>query len=263
MITIKAYPEKNKLLAYVVGFDTIGADQGVAVYSTPISLYSGVNNPIKIQCLNSDQKRIDVSNVTIQLGLFQPNTQNELVVKTATNIDAANGVVQATFTVGDLAPLDFGFYEVAVVATDLAGDSYPVYVNDYYGSRLTTTLSKGPILAYPDPINVVWTDQSGVGVCSDAINLTTRPMNSTTATLCANLVAYSGNILAQGTLVSLPTNTDWGNVSSTYYSNVSGLVFQNVEGSFAWLRFVLDNADPNGWGNLSANTYINGGNIRY
>ena len=267
MQTIKAYFENQeaRILAYVVGFGNIGYNQGVAVYSTPVSLYSGTNNPIKIQCLNSDQKRINVSNVTVQLGVFQPGTQNELIVKTATNVDSANGVIETILTSSDLAPLDFGQYEIALVAVDEFNNAYPVYINDYYGSRLPTSLSKGPVLAYPDPIPVVWTDQSGIGVCSDAINLTTRPMNSTTATACMHLNSYTGNAIFSGTLVSSPTNTDWGNVSSTYYSNVSGLVFQNVEGSFAWIRIILDSIDPNGYGNISPSNianYIMGGNIR-
>ena len=168
MQTIKAYFENQeaRILAYVVGFGNIGYNQGVAVYSTPVSLYSGTNNPIKIQCLNSDQKRINVSNVTVQLGVFQPGTQNELIVKTATNVDSANGVIETILTSSDLAPLDFGQYEIALVAVDEFNNAYPVYINDYYGSRLPTSLSKGPVLAYPDPIPVVWTDQSGIGVCS-------------------------------------------------------------------------------------------------
>ena len=170
--------------------------------------------------------------------------------------------MQSTLLASQLAPLDFGFYQIGLVATDMGGNAFPIYINDHYGSRLTATLMKGPVFAYADPINVVWTDQSLLGVCSDAINLTGRPLSSTTATLMANLVAYTGNIVAQGSLVSFPTNTDWANISSVYYSNVSGPVFQNVLGSYAWCRFLLPDADPMGTGNVNVNNYITGGNIR-
>lgn len=264
--------EETKIRAQIVGISNANSGVGLVgwneervVYSVPIQLYSGVNNPIKISCLNSDQKAINVSNVDIQVGLFVPNTQNELITANATNIDAANGVVQIIFTPSDLAPLDFGLYEVALVATDANLNAYPVYIDDNYGSRLTTRLSKGPVLAYPDPIPLTFGDVVDIGVVSNPINLTTRPMNSTLATLCANLVLYTGNIVAQGTMVSIPLPNDWGNISATYYANTAGLVFQSVSGSFAWLRFVLDSIDPNGSGNLSpANVamYISGGNIR-
>jgi hypothetical protein len=274
MQLIRTYFEnlEPKIRAQIVGFSSanagiglIGYNEDRIVYSTPLTLYSGVNNPVKIVCLNSDQKSINVEAVSIQLGLFVPNTQNELLTANATNIDSANGVVQVTFTPSQLAPLDFGFYEVALTATDGNLNVFPIYIDDNYGSRLTTILMKGPVLAYPNPYPVVFSDVTDVGVVSDPINLTGRPMNSTVATLCANIVSYTGNIVAQGTTVTIPTLHDWGNVSATYYANAAGLYFQSVTGSFAWIRFVLDSIDPTGTGNLSPSNvaaFISGGNIR-
>jgi len=276
MQTVKAYFEgrQTKILAYIVGISdatsgigVVGYNEVRTVYSTPLVLYSGVNNPIKIQCLNSDQKRINLanSNVAIQCGLFEPNTQNELITANATSIDSTNGVVEIVFTPSELAPLDFGMYEIALTGTDANLNIYPIYINDNFGSRLTTTLAKGPVLAYPDPTPVTFLDVVDVGVTSNPIDLTNRPMNSTLATLCANLVLYTGNIVAQGTMVSIPLPTDWANVSSTFYANAAGLVFQSVSGSFAQIRFVLDSIDPSRSGNLSPSnvaTYISGGNIR-
>lgn len=274
MQTIKAYFEgkETKILAYIVGLSDI-TNNGViscnevrTVYSIPVVLYSGVNNPIKIQCLNSDQKRINVTNVAIQCGLFEPNTQNELITANAASIDSANGIVEIMFTPSQLSPLDFGSYEIALTGTDTANlITYPIYINDNFGSRLTTTLAKGPVFAYPDPTPVTFLDIVDIGVVSNAIDLTQRPMNSTLATLCANIVSYTGNIIAQGTMVSIPLPNDWGNVSSTYYANAAGLVFQSVSGSFAQIRFILDSIDPSGTGNLSPSNiaaYISGGNIR-
>jgi hypothetical protein len=274
MQLIRTYFEnlEPKIRAQIVGFSSanagiglIGYNEDRIVYSTPLTLYSGVNNPVKIVCLNSDQKSINVEAVSIQVGLFVPNTQNELLTANATNIDSANGVVQVTFTPSQLAPLDFGFYEVALTATDGNLNVFPIYIDDNYGSRLTTTLMKGPVLAYPNPYPVVFSDVTDVGVVSDPINLTGRPMNSTVATLCANIVSYTGNIVAQGTTVTIPTLHDWGNVSATYYANAAGLYFQSVTGSFAWIRFILDSIDPTGTGNLSPSNvaaFISGGNIR-
>jgi len=263
MLTIKGYLENEeiRIKAQVVDSSYIHHNAEVFVYSTPITIYSGCNNPIKIQCLNSDQKRINISNISIQLGVFETNTENELITITASQFDAANGVVEATLTASDLSPLDFGFYDIALISTDNNGNVYPIYIDDNYGSRLTATLKKGPVLAYGDPLSLTFLDTVD-GLISNAINLTNRPQNSTLATISANLISYTGNIISQGSLVSLPTNSDWGNISQTYYSNVSGPFFQSVNGSFAWLRFLLDSADPHGWGNLSANSFITNGNIR-
>ena len=238
MQTIKAYFEGKqiKILAYIVGISdatsgigVVGYNEVRTVYSTPLVIYSGTSNPIKIQCLNSDQKRIDVSNIAIQCGLFVPGTQNELIIANAVQVDSSNGVVEIIFTPSQLAPLDFGFFEIALTATDANLNAYPIFINDNFGSRLTTTLAKGPVLAYADPTVVTFVDIPSLGVVTNQIDLTNRPMNSILATLCANLISYSGNIISQGSLVSIPVNNaDWGNISSTSYANVSGLIFQNA-----------------------------------
>jgi hypothetical protein len=124
---------------------------------------------------------------------------------------------------------------------------------------------KGPVLAYADPTPVTFLDIVDVGVTSNPIDLTNRPMGSTLATICCNLINYSGNIISEASLITTPSPNDWANVSATYYSNVSGLVFQNAPGSFSQIRFILDSIDPAKTGNLSPSNisaYINGANIR-
>lgn len=56
MITIKSYFVPQKIRATFVGIGNICDVQEKTVYSAPIKLYSGVNNPIKIKCLNSIKK---------------------------------------------------------------------------------------------------------------------------------------------------------------------------------------------------------------
>lgn len=264
MQTIKAYfeDENIKITAQVVDSSYVHHNSEVVVYSVPITIYKNVNNPIKIQCLNSDQKRINVANVSIQLGVFECNSENELINITASNIDAANGVVETTLTPSQLSPLSFGDYEIALIGTDQNSNVYPIYIDDNYGSRLKATLKKGPILAYGDPIPVTFLDTVGIGVVSNSIDLTNRPQNSSLATLCANLQTYTGNIIASGSLTTTPANTDWANISSQYYSNVSGYVFQSVSGKFVEIRFILDSADPTGNGNVIISNFITNANIR-
>jgi len=237
------------------------------MYSNPITLYGGVNNLIKVQCLNSDQQYLNLSNanITVQAGIFEPGTENELFVVNATDFSANVGLLQLLLTPAQLAPLGFGFYEIALTATDANSNIYPIYINDNYGNRLQTTLLKGPVLAYGNPIPVIFTDQTDIGVASQNINLTQRPMNSTTATLGANLFQYTGNIISSGSMISTPFPNDWANISATYYANVSGNILQSVEGSFAQLRFIVDGIDPSGNGNISfgnVQMIINNGNIR-
>jgi hypothetical protein len=267
MLLIRTYFEETHVRAQIVINDSIGPNTENVVYSAPISIYQGVNNPIKLFCLNSDQQYLNLSNanVTVQLSVFEPGSENELITTTASNFDNANGLLITYLTPSQLAPLDFGFYEIALTAVDDTGNVFPVYINDNYGNRLPVTLLNGPVMAYGNPIPLVFTDVSGVGVVSQNINLTQRPMGSSTATMEANLTMYTGNIIAQGSMVTTPFPVDWGNISATYYANISNSVFQTVSGSFAQLRFVVDGIDPYGYGNVNTANIaliISGGNIR-
>ncbi len=270
MQILKTYFENDNLQIFAqladIGTFTVGSYplENKIVYSNKLALYTGVNNPIRIQCLNSDQQRVNTSNVTVQVGLFEANTQNELIKYTASNVDNANGIVSVNFLPSDLAPLNIGFYEVTVSAVDTNGNVFPVYIDDNFGNRLTVQLFKGPVFAYPDPVPVTFIDIGHKGVMSGQINLTNRPMNSTTATLQIEFIQpYTGNITSQGSLVSIPMPNDFANINSVNYSNANGIIFQNVLGSFAVIQFVVDDIDPQGWGNIQVSDWINNANIRY
>jgi len=249
MNQIKAYFERNYIWGYFAS-DTSTKESYITMYSIPVSLYSGVNNPVQIFCLNSDQKKIDVSNLSVQMSLFQPNTQNELITVSTSSIDAANGRVIGYFTPSDLSGLEFGMYEIAVTATD-GSNVWPVYVDDTYGTRLKTTIQKGPVMAYVDPVSVNFTDVPGVGVVSGQIDLTNRPIHSTLATLQIALNDYTGNVISQATTVSSPSLNDWANVGITSFTSFTGNTFINVPGSFSGIRFIVDGIDPNEWGNVA------------
>ncbi|VVC05093.1 Uncharacterised protein [uncultured archaeon] len=249
--TIKAYFDRNVIRAQFLSDSFTSVNEEEFMYSIPLTIYTGVNNLIRVSCLNPDQKNIDVSNLSIQFGLFVPETENELLTANAIPIDSANGVVQVTLIPAELAPLDVGFYECTLTAADANSVSYPVYVNDSYQTRLMVNLEKGPIDAYGNPIFVSWSDIPDVGVTSSQIDLTSRPVGSSLATLQTNLVDYTGNIISQGALNTTPLPHDWGNISFTNFSNFSGNTFINVEGIYASIRFVADGIDPQGTGNVT------------
>jgi hypothetical protein len=226
------------------------------MYTNPIKLYSGVDNPIKVRCLDSEQKRVNVSNMTIQLNIFESETNNVLATSNASSIDNANGKILSQFNSNQLEGLDFGDYEIAMTSQDINGNIYPIYMDDNYTSRLPLTLLRGPVNANSEPIDLLWTNNDNSGVTSQYVNLSDRPILSTLATACLNLNSYSGNVVAQGSIITTPSETDFANISYVNYSNTSGLVFQNVEGSYGTIRFLLDAAIGN------ANSYILGGNVR-
>lgn len=267
MQTVEVYTYPIKLWPVLITDDAIlSCKEYRIVYSRPITIFKGVQNKIKLWCLNTDQKPINISNVSLTCNLFTPGTQYEWVSKTVANIDNANGVAQVAFLDSDLAALNLGTYELGMTATDTnTGDITPVYLNDNYQGRLPFLLEMGPVSALTNPIPVVFTDTPSVGVVSNYIDMTNRPAGNNISTFTANLVVpYTGNILAQGAIVTNPVNIDFGNIIVENYSNVSGQVMFNVPGTITSLRFILDSIDPNGrYGNAIPSDYITSACIRY
>jgi hypothetical protein len=265
MQTIKAFNYPIKIRAQLVIDPPTILQEERFVYSRPITVFQGVQNNIKIWFLNTDQKPVDISNISVTFNLFTPATQYQWLSKPVNDYDSANGVAIINLLSSDLAPLALGFYEVGMTATSLIDSSVtPVYLNDNYQGRLSLNLEPGPVSALTPPIPVTFTDTSHVGVVSDNIDLTVRPSGNNNLTFGANLILpYTGNIVAQASMVTNPVNADFGNVVIENYSNVSGPIMFNVPGTFAVMRFLLSALDPNGNGNVVANNYITSSSVRY
>jgi len=256
---IKSYFEWSQLSVVFADFGNITAfNEGSPMYSSPIKLYSGVTNPIKIRCLDSDQKRVNVSNITIQTALFEASTNNVLASNIATAVDSANGKMMTTYTASQLSSLPSGLYELGMTGVDANAVVYPIFMDDAHSTRLVVELCPGPISANTAPVDLQWTTLGNTYVTTQAIDLSHRPLNSSLATACIDLNNYTGNIIAQGASITNPTDSDYANVSMVNYANTSGLVLQNISGAFQTIRLMMDNTS-----NITAvSDVVTGGNIR-
>lgn len=270
MQTVLAYNYPIKILAQIVddyinqlGYDT----EWRQVYSREITAFQGVNNPVKITFLNTDQKTANIANLTISVNLFTPETQYQWLSKTANVANASTGIAWVTFTSSDLQPLEYGMYEIGMTATDVnSGQVTPVYLNDNYQGRLTFNLLPGPVSTQTPPVGITFTDVPLSGVVSNYIDLTVRPQGDSTLTFFANLIVpYTGNIIAQGAMITNPVYpSDFANIVVENYSNFSGNTMLNVLGTYSTMVFLVDQLDPGGqWGNINANNYITSSMVRY
>ena len=225
------------------------------MYSRPVKMYSGLNNPIKILCFNQDQKLVDISNTAIQFNVFYPGAQDLIISKAASvaNSNVSLGLSQVTLGSTDLAGLTHGFYEIGITGTDQFGNVTTLYIDDNYGSRLGLELLPGPVSADVDPIQLTFLSTSQpqygniAGIKSQNVNLTNTPRGNTNYTIQANLVQYTGDFITQATVVSEPTwPSDFGNIAVSSYANYTGPIMETVSGTFAWLTVFLDGTGSNG-----------------
>jgi hypothetical protein len=112
------------------------------VYSRPIKVYQGVDNPIQVVVKNQDQKKVNLTGSSVLASIQDP--VNLLTVKSyAVNFNANVGgniqLGQGTFTfdANTINGLEQRFYKLAFSSTVTSTDiTRPMYIDDNYGVPL-------------------------------------------------------------------------------------------------------------------------------
>ena len=141
MITVKAYLYPNT--AEVQVFDpTVFTTRNRQVYSRPIKVYQGVDNPIQVTIKNQDQKAVNLTGSTVTASIQDPT--NKVTIKSyPVNFNAnVGGNIQLgrgtfTFDANTINSLEQRFYKLAFSTTVVSTDvTRPVYIDDNYGVPL-------------------------------------------------------------------------------------------------------------------------------
>ena len=136
MITIKTYLYKN--IAEVQIMDpSIFTTRNLIVYSRPIKVYQGIDNPIQVVVKNQDQKNVNLTGYTVQASIQDPT--NQVTIETYAVTFANVAVGQGTFTLdrGTINTLENRFYKLTFKTTKTSDSTeQPIYIDDNYGVPL-------------------------------------------------------------------------------------------------------------------------------
>lgn len=136
MITVKAYLYPNTVEVQV--FDpSIFTTRNREVYSRPIKVYQGVDNPIQVIVKNQDQKPVNLTGSSVTASIQDPVNQVTIASYPVTwaNIQLGRGTF--TFDANTINSLEQRFYKLAFSTTVTATDeTRPVYIDDNYGVPL-------------------------------------------------------------------------------------------------------------------------------
>jgi len=136
MITVKAYLYPNT--AEVQVFDpTIFTTRNRQVYSRPIKVYQGIDNPVQVLVRNQDQKNVNLTGYTVQASIQDPTNQVTIETYAVTFANVAIG--QGTFTLdkGTINTLENRFYKLTFKTIKTSDSTeQPVYIDDNYGVPL-------------------------------------------------------------------------------------------------------------------------------
>ena len=136
MITVKAYLYPNT--AEVQIFDpAIFITRNRQVYSRPIKVYQGVDNPIQVVVKNQDQKKVDLTGYTMQAQIQDPNSQVTVNTYAVVFADISTGLGSFTLDKETIDSLEQRFYKLTFRTINVATNAdAPVYVDDNYGVPL-------------------------------------------------------------------------------------------------------------------------------
>jgi hypothetical protein len=136
MITVKTYLYPNT--AEVQVFDpTIFTTRNRQVYSRPIKVYQGIDNPVQVIMRNQDQKNVNLTGYTVQASIQDPTNQVTIETYAVTFANVAIG--QGTFTIdrGTINTLENRFYKLTFKTIKTSDSTeQPIYIDDNYGVPL-------------------------------------------------------------------------------------------------------------------------------
>ena len=136
MITVKAYLYPN--VAEVQIFDpAIFTTRNRQVYSRPIKVYQGIDNPIQVIVKNQDQKAVNLTGFTVQADIQDPTNQITVNSYAVTFVDITKGLGNFTLDQTTIDSLEQRFYKLTFKTTRISTDTtQPLYIDDNYGVPL-------------------------------------------------------------------------------------------------------------------------------
>jgi len=138
MITVKAYIYPNT--AEVQVFDpTIFTTRNRQVYSRPIKVYQGIDNPVQVIVRNQDQKSIDLTGSTMTAQIQDPTNQTTISSYPVTWANIMLGQGNFTLDRATIDSLENRFYKLTFSTSKTTGNVThvtPVYIDDNYGVPL-------------------------------------------------------------------------------------------------------------------------------
>lgn len=114
------------------------------VYSRPIKVYQGIDNPLQVVVKNQDQKAINVTGYAVQLDIQDPISEASLESLAVNMTDPVRGLGTVTVPKDILNALDQRIYKIMVKIITLSTNTErPLYTDSNYGAGLDMEVLPG------------------------------------------------------------------------------------------------------------------------
>ena len=139
-----------KQLHTAVVTDTGVYNQMSMFYTPNIKVYRGIDNYVRIEFKNRDQKRVAMTDHTAKIVIMDKENSVVYVERALTVIDARRGLFEASITEGDLLNLDAKSHNYSLKVTEPEGRTTPAYADDNYGANGTLEVVEGVYPAFKE-----------------------------------------------------------------------------------------------------------------
>ena len=136
MITVKAYLYPNT--AEVQVFDpAIFTRRNRQVYSRPIKVYQGIDNPVQVIVRNQDQKSVDLTGYVMEAAVQDPTNGVTIESYAVTFADITKGLGNFIIDRSTINNLENRFYKLTFKTIRQSDNTeQPIYIDDNYGVPL-------------------------------------------------------------------------------------------------------------------------------
>ncbi len=143
MQTITAYNLLNVIEVQYLD-PTIFTVRNRNVYTRPIKVYQGIDNPVQILVLNQDQKKVNVTGYAVQLDIQDPDLQGAVASIPVIMSNVMLGQGSATITKDIVNALTARNYKITIkLIADSTNLEQPLYVDSNYSCRVDLEVYDG------------------------------------------------------------------------------------------------------------------------
>ncbi len=133
---IQAYLYSN-IVEVQIWDPAIFSPRNRVVYSRPITVYQGIDNPLQIVIRNQDQKLVNMTGYTVQLNIEDPVNETTAYTIAVTFTDITKGLGTATIDTVTVNSLDQRKYKLTLKKILTADSSEsPLYIDDNFSVPL-------------------------------------------------------------------------------------------------------------------------------
>jgi len=208
------------------------------MYTHPLNLYRGIDNVVKFQFRNNDQKKVPIQGKTITFNIIDTQSRVTHLTRTMSVEDGPNGIAKLLLSESDLNDIKEQFYVWSVKVVDGENNTHVAYTDDNYSASGQLTVKHGIFPEFMESMSLNF----NAGNISNAVDAKPR-LNNNSALHTAQFyfdIAYTGMITVQGTMddVVNQVSNNWFDIKTINFTSQADPSYTSWNGIYSGVRFM-------------------------